>query len=174
MSDSELFPPFFFIVTEVMSLGRSKYNVSSVTDSRTYNGIQFDSIMEMKYYRDVVLPQAESGQISKYELQKAYELQPKYQRDGKTVRAIEYIADYYIEYADGRVEVIDIKGCPDSTAKIKKKMFEYIYPDISYRWVTYCKKYGGWVDYDYVAKQRYAAKKEAMAKAAAEAEDEGV
>lgn len=142
------------VATEVMSIQRSKYNVDSDKTKRTYDGIVFASVMEMRYYRDVVLPLARSGEITHYELQKEYQLQPKYIHDGKTVRPITYVADFYIEYADGRVEVIDTKGCADSVAKIKKKMFMYQYPDLPYRWITYVKKWGGWLDYDEVIKLR--------------------
>ena len=83
--------------------------------------------MEMKYYRDVVLPQVRSGNIIKYELQKKYVLQPKFQIGNKTVQPIVYVADFFIEYKDGSVEVIDTKGCPDSVAKIKRKMFWFKY-----------------------------------------------
>ena len=141
-------------------MGRTKFNVDKDKEKRTYDDIVFDSILEMKYYRDVILPQARSGLIKKYELQKPYELQPKFIHDGKTVQPITYVADFYIEYSDGRIEVIDTKGCPDSVAKIKKKMFEYIYPDTTYRWVVFSKIDGGWCDYSYVCQQRRLRKKE--------------
>lgn len=137
----------------------SKFNVSKSTDGRTYNGIVFDSAIEMRYYRDVVLPLAEDGIIKKYELQKPYELQPKFKHDGKTIRSIMYVADFYIEYKDGHIEVIDTKGCPDSSALLKRKLFWYRYPDINYRWLVYYKKYGGWIDYDECKKLRREQKK---------------
>ena len=127
---------------------RSKFNVGSDKEKRTHNGIVFDSKMEMEYYRDIVCPGVESGSIKQFELQKKYELQPKFIRDGKTVSAITYVADFYIEYNDGREEVIDIKGCPDSVAKIKRKMFWAVYPEKDYKWLSYVKKYGGWVEYE--------------------------
>lgn len=138
---------------------RSKYNVSSDLDKRTCNGIVFDSVMEMKFYRDVILPQAESGSITYYELQKPYELQPKFQYEGKNVRAIVYVADFYVEYEDGRKEVIDIKGAADSLAKMKRKLMWYKYPALPYRWITYSKKWGGWVDYEFVALKRRESKR---------------
>lgn len=140
-------------------MARSKFNVSSDKSKRTYNDIVFDSELEMKYYRDVVLPLYEKGEIERFELQKKYELQPKYKHDGKTVLPINYVADFYIVYADGHEEVIDTKGCPDSVAIMKKKMFHYHYPNVNYKWITYVKKYGGWCDYSYVKKQRALAKK---------------
>ena len=101
---------------------RSKFNVNKNAEKRTYDGIVFDSELEMKYYRDVLCPGVESGEITCYELQKEYALQPKFHHDGKTVQPILYVADFYIEYNDGRCEVIDTKGCPDSTAKLKRKI----------------------------------------------------
>lgn len=52
-------------------------------------------------------------------------LQPKYTHNGKTVLPIIYVADFYMEYADGHIEVVDTKGCPDSVAKLKRKLFWY-------------------------------------------------
>lgn len=138
---------------------RSKFNVSKDTSRRTYDGIVFDSEMEMKYYRDVVLPKYNSGEIVKYDMQVPYELVPKFKKDGKTVRSIVYKADFYIEYVDGRAEVIDIKGMADSVAKLKRKLFYYKYPDVNYIWITYVKKFGGWVLYDDVQKLRRQEKK---------------
>ena len=131
---------------------RSKYNIDKDTTKRTYNNIVFDSVLEMKYYRDVILPNVESGLIKYYELQKEYELQPKFTHNGKTVLPIKYVADFYIEYTDGHKEVIDTKGLPDSVALLKRKMYWYHYPDVDYKWITYVKKYGGWLDYDTVKK----------------------
>ena len=140
-------------------VARTKYNVDLDLEKRTYEGIVFASQLEMKYYRDVVLPLSRSGDITYFELQKKYVLQPKFNNGSKNVKEINYIADFYIEYSDGRKEVVDTKGCADSAAKLKRKMFWYVYPDIPYKWVTYVKKHGGWIDYDECARLRRLAKK---------------
>ena len=124
------------------------------TADRTCNGIVFDSKMEMRYYRDVLCPLLESGDVVSYELQKPYELQPKFIHDGKNVRAITYVADFEMIYKDGHEVVVDVKGMPDSVAKIKRKLFWYLYPDVDYKWVTYVKKFGGWIDYEECKKLR--------------------
>ena len=129
-------------------MSRTKFNVDKNTEKRTYNGIVFDSILEMKYYRDVLLPKVESGEIINYVLQKPYELQPKFVHNGKAIRPIQYVADFYIAYKDGSEEVIDTKGYGDQVAILKRKIFWYHYPDVDYKWVTYVKKYGGWIDYE--------------------------
>ena len=132
----------------ITNMGRTKFNVDKNTEKRTYNGIVFDSILEMKYYRDVLLPKVESGEVINYVLQKPYELQPKFVHNGKAIRPIQYVADFYIVYKDGREEVIDTKGYGDQVAILKRKIFWYHYPDVDYKWVTYVKKYGGWIDYE--------------------------
>ena len=132
----------------ITNMGRTKFNVDKNAEKRTYNGIVFDSILEMKYYRDVLLPKVESGEVINYVLQKPYELQPKFVHNGKTIRPIQYVADFYIAYKDGSEEVIDTKGYGDQVAILKRKIFWYHYPDVDYKWVTYVKKYGGWIDYE--------------------------
>lgn len=139
----------------VREIKRSKFNVDvSDTEKRSCDGIVFDSVLEMKYYRDVLCPLVKSGDVVYFELQKPYELQPKFTHDGKTVQPIRYVADFFIRYKDGTEEVIDTKGCPDSTATLKRKMFWYSYPDTNYKWMTWVKKYGGWLEYEQCKKLR--------------------
>lgn len=123
------------------------------------DGIIFDSELEMRYYRDVVKPKYLSGEISYYELQKKYILQEKFEHNGKSVLPITYVADFYIEYADGTSAVLDTKGNPDSVAKIKRKLFWNKYPNIDYRWIVHVKKFGGWLDYEECQKLRREEKK---------------
>ena len=112
----------------------SKYHVAAKGD-RTYDGIVFDSKAEMEYYRDVVLPLAAAGEIVQYELQKSFVLQPGFRHDGKAVRAIIYVCDFYLIYKDEHTEVIDVKGMATPEAKLKRKMFMYKYPEENLIWV---------------------------------------
>ena len=156
----------------MIEIERSKYNVDTKSaDKRTHDGILFDSILEMKYYRDVLCPLVESGDVVYYELQKPYELQPKFEHGGKKVNPITYVADFFIRYKDGREVVIDTKGCPDSAALLKRKLFWYVYPTTPYRWMCYSKIDGGWVDYEIVKKNR-AERKRQKKKAAKEQKEE--
>lgn len=140
-------------------MSKSKFNVDSDKAKRTCDGIVFDSAVEMRYYSEVVLPGVADGTITKYELQKKYELQPSFRHDGKVVKPVDYVADFYVEYADGHSEVVDIKGFPDRVAQLKRKLFWYIYPEITYKWLSYVKKYGGWVEYDERARLKREEKK---------------
>ena len=138
---------------------RTKYNVNKDVINRTYKNVTYDSVMEMRYFIDVVEPMMEAGLILYYERQKKYELQERFKYNQKTVLAVTYIADFYIEYSNGHKVVIDIKGMPDGVAKLKRKLFWHKYPDIEYKWLTYNKSHGGWVEYDDLQKTRRAEKR---------------
>lgn len=152
----------FSMFGRIMQSERTKYNVDRSRERRTCDGIVFDSQMEMKYYRDVVLPLVRSGDITYFELQKQYELQPKFTHDGKAVRPIIYVADFYLEYKNGTNEVVDTKGFADSCARMKRKLFWYKYPGTAYRWICYSKMDGGWCDYDELQRRRKTRKKTAQ------------
>lgn len=134
--------------------------MSKDTSKRTYDGISFASELEMRFYRDVVLPKKTAGDIVYYELQKPYTLQPAFKSNGKNYRPIEYVADFFIRYKDGREVVIDTKGFPDAVAKLKRKMFFYLYRDVEYLWIGYSKIDGGWVPYEDILQGRKERKKE--------------
>lgn len=140
-------------------MARTKFNVSKDVEQRTFNGIVFDSALELRYYRDVLLPLVESGEVVEYELQKPYELQPKFVHDGRTVQAIKYVADFYVKYADGREDVIDIKGFADATALLKRKLFWYKFPELNYYWLCFSCVDSGWIKYDDLKKARAERKK---------------
>lgn len=145
-------------------MGKTKFNVSKDKAGRTYDGIVFDSAMEMKYYQQVILPGIEEGKIKSYERQKRYILQPSFIKDGKKVLAIEYKADFYVRFSDGGEMVVDVKGCADAQAKMKRKMFWFVYPQIDYRWVCYSRLDGGWVDYEDVQRGRKERRKQKQIK----------
>ena len=145
-------------------MARTKFNVDKDANQRSLDGIVFDSVLELRYYRDVLLPLVESGDVVEYELQKPYELQPKFVHDGRTVQAIKYVADFYVKYKDGREEVIDIKGFADATALLKRKLFWYTFPELNYYWLCYSACDSGWIKYEDLKKARAERKKAKQAK----------
>lgn len=146
---------------------RTKYNVSTNKETRLFDGILFASNLEMRYYRDYVLPKMNDGLIKKCELQVKYPLQDSFKHKdhtGKviTVRAIDYVADFVITWENGTRQIIDTKGKPDNTALLKRKLFWLKYPDEEYIWVSYSKANGGWIIYDDLQKIRRENKKAKM------------
>ena len=81
-------------------------------------GERLDSKREGKAYLDL-LWRLERGEIT--------DLQPHYKMNGKTIRAITYIADFTYYDAEGKYHVIDVKGFRTEVYKIKKKLFEFKY-----------------------------------------------
>lgn len=94
----------------------------------TINGITFASKGEANRYQELKLLER-AGEISNLKLQPKFELQPKFRKNGKTHRAINYIADFqYVE--NGQTVVEDFKGFETKEFLIKKKLFEYKYDDL--------------------------------------------
>ena len=98
--------------------------------------IKFDSTKEGKRY--IELKQKEKqGEISNLRLQVKFELQPSFKINGKTIRAINYIADFVYEakiidteddeFCEYKKVVEDTKGFRTEVYKLKKKLFEYKY-----------------------------------------------
>ena len=90
--------------------------------------IKFDSTKEGKRYLELKQKEKQ-GEISNLRLQVKYELQPSFKMNGKTVRAISYVADF--AYKENGNEVIeDVKASKKfqtDVYKLKKKLFEYKY-----------------------------------------------
>lgn len=90
-----------------------------------YNGIKFDSKLELRRYRELLLLQ-NNGYIESLELQPSFLLQDKFYViiNGKKtcVRSIKYIADFkYIQ--DGKTVIEDTKGFETKDYIIKRKLF---------------------------------------------------
>ena len=88
----------------------------------------FDSIAESRRYKELALLE-KAGEIENLQLQPKFLLQDSFKKNGKTYRKIEYIADFMYE-EKGKVIVEDVKGMETKEFKIKRKLFEYKYPDL--------------------------------------------
>lgn len=88
-----------------------------------YKGMTFDSKKERDYY--VILEMMlKNKQITDLKTQVKFELQPSFKFKGKTIRSINYIADFtYIK--DGKLIIVDTKGYRTEVYKLKKKMMQY-------------------------------------------------
>lgn len=107
---------------------KNKYNnVKTVID-----GITFASKKEAKYYAELKI-RKQAGLIKDFEVQPSYLLQPSYKNpDGKTIRAIHYVADFKVVHNDGTIDVIDVKGAIlTEVFKIKRKMLEFQNPGMA-------------------------------------------
>ena len=123
------------------------------------DGIVFDSKVEMDYYKHLKFLQA-VNEIKNFKIQVSYPLLDSFQATtGEKIRAITYKVDFVIKHLDGTVQAIDVKGISTEVAKIKRKLFMHKYPEIQLSWISYVKKWGGWVDYFDLQKLRKKNKK---------------
>ncbi|NEZ50257.1 DUF1064 domain-containing protein [Clostridium botulinum] len=129
----------------------SKYNSKKIV----IDGITFDSKNEGKYYEYLKKLKAQ-GKILNFELQPKYELQPGFKKNGKTYRAITYTPDFLIYHVDGTEELIDVKGMSTQQGEMRRKLFDYKYPDLKLTWIARSLKYGkdGWIEYGELQKIR--------------------
>ena len=112
----------------ITNLRKNKYKNKEII----IDGIKFQSIKEGKRYTELKLLK-KAGLIKELELQKVFEIQPKYiNNKGEHIRSITYKADFF--YYDKEKEqyiVEDTKGFKTDTYKLKKKIFEYVYPNLT-------------------------------------------
>ena len=102
-----------------------------------FNGLKFDSIKERDEYIKL-LDRQKRGEIYKLERQVKITIQPKFKTpDGKTIREIDYVADfvYMTEERDDQgiyrgwiKHIVDVKGgnaTKTAVYKLKKKLLAY-------------------------------------------------
>lgn len=107
----------------MMSKSQLKYrNVKVVVD-----GIEFDSKKEANRYSELKLLER-ANKIKNLQLQPKFLLQDSFKKNGKSYKAITYIADFaYYDNDLKKIVIEDTKGMKTEVYKIKKKMFEYKY-----------------------------------------------
>jgi hypothetical protein len=83
---------------------------------------------------------------------------------GENRRAITYAPDFKIINSDGSIHVIDVKSMGTATqqGELRRKLFEYKYPELELMWVCRNLKHGdvdGWIKYEDLKKIYRDAKK---------------
>lgn len=120
-----------------------KYNAVKCT----IDEMLFDSTMEALYYCELV-SRKDKDIIKDFVVKPTYELQPKFKKNGRTIRPITYTPDYEIIYLDGLHKAIDVKGRKTDTFALKQKLFDFKFPDIPLICVRHDEKEDRWYDID--------------------------
>ena len=147
-------------------MATSKFNVNTSKKSkekRTLNGYTFSSDVEYRFYV-YLLSKQEKGIVKNIIIQPKYLLQEMYVKYGKKVLPIYYISDFEVEYENGDIITYDVKGMSTPDFILKKKIFDYKYPDKILRVINYSKIDGndeneGWCDVKVIEKGRKERKK---------------
>jgi hypothetical protein len=102
---------------------KNKYN-NKITE---LDGIKFHSKKESLRYSQLKL-QEKGGLIKDLRLQVSYELIPKLVINGKTERAIKYVADFVYTDTLHETEVVeDVKGMITDVFKLKYRLMKQIH-----------------------------------------------
>ena len=103
----------------VQSRKKNKYNArKTVMCGRT-----FDSKREAEVYLEL-LAQKQAGEIVRIGFQPSYTLLAGFKDNtGKNQKPITYTADFFVTYADGHSEVIEVKGMRTRDYLLRKKLF---------------------------------------------------
>ena len=105
---------------------RSKYHA----EKTVMDGITFASHKEAKYY-GYLKTLMRLGEVIGIECQPVFPLQEKFIKNGVKYQAITYIADFRAKYSDGHEEIVDVKGFETPVFLLKRKLFEFKYPELS-------------------------------------------
>lgn len=73
-------------------------------------GREFDSMGEYEFYIGAVLPKLATGEIKACEQHPRFVLFPAGEYGGLALGAIQYTADFRLDYADGTVEIVEVKS----------------------------------------------------------------
>ena len=112
-------------VGNVMRLLRTQREKPNKYHARktTVCGRTFDSRREAEVYLEL-LAQKQAGEIVRIGFQPSYTLLEGFvDNTGKKQRPITYTADFFVTYADGRSEVIEVKGVRTRDYLLRKKLF---------------------------------------------------
>ena len=86
-------------------------------------GRTFDSKREAEVYLEL-LAQKQAGEIVRIDFQPSYTLLAGFKDNtGKNQKPITYTADFFVTYADGHAEVIEVKGMRTRDYLLRKKLF---------------------------------------------------
>ena len=103
----------------------NKYHARKTTVYRR----TFDSKREAEWYM-MLREKLRLGEIKHLECQPTYTLLEGFlDNQGNKQRAITYTADFFVTYADGRHEVIEVKGVRTRDYLLRKKLFLHMMRD---------------------------------------------
>ena len=105
--------------TRLVMIEQSKAKPKYGNKATETNGLMFDSKKEARFF----LQLQQDPAVKSIRTQVKYELIPKQQGE----RACSYVADFVVEYHDGRTVVYDVKGMKTDVYRIKRKLMLWVH-----------------------------------------------
>lgn len=112
---SDLPPRYRAQAEQQIVKGRKKRNdmVDALADAvkaAAAAGRDFDSRGEYEYYIGTIAPKVARGEIVEWEAHPRFPLFPAGEYGGVKLRPVQYTADFRLKYADGTVEIVEVKS----------------------------------------------------------------
>ena len=85
-------------------------SLEAAVNAAKSTGHEFDSRGEYDYYMGTVLPKVQSGEVVKVELHRRFTMLPEKEYGNVKLPAAHYTPDFVLTYADGTVEVVEVKS----------------------------------------------------------------
>lgn len=107
-------PPRYRAQAEMQILqrksGKQTQKVPENRQKRERNGEKREPESEKRYYREVILPKVASGKVVRVQEQLRFDLLAEKLYNGIKLPAAHYTPDFVLTYADGTVEVVEVKS----------------------------------------------------------------
>ena len=101
-------------IAKANALNKDNYmdfsGVEAAVNAARSTGHEFDSRGEYDYYMGTVLPKVQSGEVVKVELHRRFTMLPEKEYGNVKLPAAHYTPDFVLTYADGTVEVVEVKS----------------------------------------------------------------
>ena len=112
-------------LVRVQSRKKNKYNARKTRIC----GRTFDSKREAEVYLEL-LADKQAGKVVRIAFQPSYTLLEGFtDNTGKRQKPITYTADFFVTYADGHAEVVEVKGMKTRDYMLRKKLFLHMMRD---------------------------------------------
>ena len=85
-------------------------SLEAAVNAARSTGHEFDSRGEYDYYMGTVLPKVQSGEVVKVELHRRFTMLPEKEYGNVKLPAAHYTPDFVLTYADGTVEIVEVKS----------------------------------------------------------------
>ena len=106
-------PPKYRAQAEAQIAARSRAKappLEAVAAAAKKTGREFDSRGEYDYYMGMILPKVQRGEIVKVESHRRFTMLPEKEYGNVKLPAMHYTPDFVLTYADGTVEVVEVKS----------------------------------------------------------------
>jgi hypothetical protein len=124
---------------------KSKYNAKKVE----FAGHVFDSKDKIECLQ-ILQRKYSMGEIVGVTIKPVYILQDSFFSGAEKIRKVKYSADFVVEWADGTIEVIDVKTTATPKEELMRILFLKKFPALKLTWLCRSEKHGnadGLIDY---------------------------